>query len=147
MIKFLSSLINLNAVLTDKIQAIQVYDEALAFHTAKEYAKAAPLIKKAAELGNVNAMAMYGSALLLGRGVKENGPEAVKWLEMAVAHKNQDAVGLLGMAWATGKAGIKPNHKLARELLNQAVASGDTQSAELLNMMDKKIGIFKKLKG
>jgi TPR repeat protein len=50
------------------------------------------------------------------------------------------------MAYATGKAGVKPNDKLARELLTQAAAEGDQQSAEMLDMMDKRKGIFKHLK-
>jgi hypothetical protein len=42
---------------------------------------------------------------------------------------------------------VKPNHKLARELLTQAAAAGDRQSAEMLDMMERKKGIFKHLKG
>ena len=49
------------------------------------------------------------------------------------------------MAYATGKAGVKPNHKLARELLRQAAAEGDQQSTEVLDMMNKRKGIFKHL--
>ena len=95
-----------------------------------------------------DAMAVYGSALLLGQGVPENGMEAVKWLQMAVEKNNHvGAASVLGMALATGKAGVKPNHKLARELLTQAVSEGDQQSAEMLDMMDKRKGIFKHLKG
>lgn len=51
------------------------------------------------------------------------------------------------MAYATGKAGVKPNHKLARELLTQAVSEGDEQSAVMLDMTNKKKGMFKHLKG
>jgi uncharacterized protein len=143
---FIFNLLHLNAFMMNKIRAIQAYDEALAFNNAKEYKKAAPLLKEAAELGNVDAMAVYGSALLLGRGVSENGPEAVKWLQLAMEKNQPDAASVLGMAYATGKAGIKPNHKLARELLTQAAAAGDRQSAEMLDIMDKKKGIFKHLK-
>jgi TPR repeat protein len=144
--EFISHLLNLNIILMNKMRATQVYDEALAYGNAREHRKAAPLLKKAAELGNADAMAVYGSALLLGKGVPENGAEAVKWLQLAIERNQIGAVSVLGMAYATGKAGVKPNRKLARELLARAVVEGDLQAAEMLNMMDKKKGIFKHLK-
>lgn len=143
---FISNLLNLNVFLMNKIRATQVYDEALAYVNAEEHRKAAPLLKEAAELGNADAMAVYGSVLLLGRGVPENGPDAVKWLQMAVDRKQVGAASVLGMAYATGKAGVKPNQKLARELLTQAAADGDQQSATMLDMMDKKKGIFRHIR-
>jgi TPR repeat protein len=145
--EFISNLLNLNVFVMNKIRATQAYDEALSYGNANEHRKAAPLLKEAAELGNPDAMAVYGSVLLLGKGVPENGTEAVKWLEQAMLRKQDGATGLLGMAYATGKAGVKPNHKRARELLTQAAAEGDQKSAEMLDMMDKKKGIFKHLKG
>ena len=82
--KFISNLLHLNVFLMNKLRATQAYDEALAYGNANEHRKAAPLLKEAAELGNPDAMAVYGSALLLGTGVAENGLEAVKWLQMAI---------------------------------------------------------------
>jgi TPR repeat protein len=117
----------------------------LAYIDAEEHRKAAPLLKEAAKLGNPDAMAVYGSALLLGAGVVENGLEAVKWLQMAIDLKQIGAASVLGMAYATGKAGVKPNYKLARELLTQAAAKGDQQSTEMLGMMNKRKGMFKYL--
>jgi TPR repeat protein len=146
MLKFIEYLINLNGAMAQRIRAIQIYDQALAYDDAKEYRKSAPLYKEAAELGNANAMALYGSALLLGRGVPENGAEAVKWLQLAMDRQQSGAAATLGMAYATGKAGVKPNHKLARELLTKAAADGDTQSANMLELMDKKKGIFKNMR-
>ncbi len=143
--KFISNLLHLNVFLMNKLRATQAYDEALAYGNANEHRKAAPLLKEAAELGNPDAMAVYGSALLLGTGVAENGLEAVKWLQMAIDLKQIGAASVLGMAYATGKAGVKPNHKLARELLRQAAAEGDQQSTEVLDMMNKRKGIFKHL--
>jgi TPR repeat protein len=145
--EFISNLLNLNVFLANKIRATQAHDEALAYGAAGEHRKAAPLLKEAAGLGNPDAMAVYGSVLLLGKGVPENGIEAVKWLQMAVDRNQADAASVLGMAYATGKAGVKPNHKLARELLTKAAAEGDEKAAEMLDMMDKKKGIFKHLKG
>lgn len=64
----------------------------------------------------------------------------------SLERKQSGAAAILGMAYATGKAGVKPNHKVARELLTQAAAEGDQKSAEMLDMMDKRKGIFKHLK-
>jgi TPR repeat protein len=145
--EFLSGLLNLNMFLWNNIRATQAYDEALAYIDAEEYRKAAPLLKESAELGNVDAMAVYGGYLLLGQGVQENGLEAVRWLELAVEKNQVRAIATLGMAYASGNAGVKPNHKRARELLNRAVAEGDHYAVEMLDAMDKKKGIFKHLKG
>jgi hypothetical protein len=41
---------------------------------------------------------------------------------------------------------LTPNHKLAIELFTQAAAEGDQQFAEILDMMQIKKGIFKRLK-
>lgn len=144
--EFVSNLLRLNVFLTNKVRATRAYDEALAYSNAKEHLKAAPLLKEAAELGNPDAMAVCGSALLLGTGVPVNGLEAVKWLQMAIDRKQIGAASVLGMAYATGKAGVKPNHKHARELLTQAAGEGDRQSTEMLDMMDKRTGIFRHLK-
>jgi TPR repeat protein len=140
--KFIQNLLNLNLALANKIKSVQVYDEALALHGAKEFKKAAPLMREAAELGNTNAMSLYGSMLLLGQGMPENGKEAETWLKRAMELGEKNAASVLGMAYATGKAGIKRDLKLGRTLLTQAAEAGDTQSARMLEMMDKKQGIF-----
>src|SRR5208282_6203169 len=99
--EFISNLLSLNVFLINKIRATTAYDEALAYGNAGEHRKAAPLLKEAAELGNPDAMAVYGSALLLGTGIPENGAEAVKWLQLAIERKQIGAASVLGMAYAT----------------------------------------------
>ena len=84
MLKFLQQLIDLNSALVAKARSAEIYQEALALHEAKEYAKALPLMKEAAALGSLPAMSMLGSMYLLGRGVRENGVEAERWLRQAV---------------------------------------------------------------
>ena len=108
MLKFLQSLMQLNEVIVNKAKAVTIYDDALALHQAKNYQKAFPLMREAAELGNVQAMSVLGSMYLLGQGVAENGREAERWLKQAVAGGFEDATSILGMAYATGSAGIKP---------------------------------------
>ncbi len=146
MLKFIQGLLNLNVALAAKVRATIVYDEALAYHSAKDYKKALPLMVEASELGNAQAMCVLGSMYLLGQGVKEDGNLAVQWLQRSIDGGFEEAVSVLGMAYATGKAGVTPNHKLARELLSRAAAEGDLKSAEMLEMMNKKKGIFKHLR-
>jgi uncharacterized protein len=144
LLKFIQNLLNLNLALAGKVRSVQAYDEALAFYGAKEFTKALPLMREAAELGNTDAMSVLGSMLLLGRGVKENGKEAEQWLTRAVDAGNAQAVSVLGMAYATGKAGCPRDRSRGRVLLTQAAEAGDEQSARMLEAMDKKIGIFKR---
>jgi TPR repeat protein len=144
MLKLIQNLLNLNLAMANKVRSVQVYDEALAFHGAKEFKKAAPLMKEAAELGNIHAMSVYGSMFLMGQGVPENGKEAEVWLTRAMELGEKNAPSVLGMAYATGKAGIKRDLKRGRALLTQAAQAGNGQSARMLEMMDKKQGIFKR---
>lgn len=135
---------NLNLALAGKARSVHAYNEALALYGAKEYKKALPLMREAAELGNTNAMSIYGSMFLLGQGVPENGKEAELWLKRAVDSGDKNAVSILGMAYATGKAGIKRDLKQGRILLTQAANEGDSKSARMLELMDKKQGSFRR---
>lgn len=123
--------------------AIRQYDEGIAYHRAGEHKRAAPLIKQAAEAGYIDAAAVYGSMLLLGQGVQENGAEAVRWLESATDAGKLHAKSMLGMALATGKAGVKRDMPRAVALLTECAAEGDEKSAEMLEMIRKGKGLFK----
>ena len=129
--------------LQNKAKAVQLYDEALAYYSAKKYRNAFPVMREAAQLGEKNAMALLGSMYLMGQGTYENGEEALKWLHKAVASGQTDAVGVLGMAYATGKGKVKKNKKLALEFLNKAAEHGDQQSVKMLDMIQKKEGMFR----
>ena len=85
MLKFIQQLIDLTAALLAGARSVTKYDEALALYEVKEYSKAFPVMKEAAELGSLPAMSILGSMYLLGRGVRENGTEAERWLKQAVA--------------------------------------------------------------
>jgi TPR repeat protein len=146
MFQTLKNLLNLNTVLLSKARSITAYTEALAYQDAKEHAKALPLMIEAAELGNLQAMSVLGSMYLLGKGVKEDGRQAVAWLQKAIDGGYEDAVSVLGMAYATGKAGVKVDIPKAREMLQFATDRGDGQSARMLEMMDKGEGMFRSLK-
>lgn len=146
MLKLIQNLLTLNGLLSSKIRAITAYDEALALYRANEYRAAFPLLLEAAELQNAQAMSILGTAYLFGQGCKENGIEAERWLKQAVDSGFADAKSVLGMAYATGKAGCRRDLAMAMPLLQEAAESGDKQSQKMLGMIERGEGMFGKLK-
>jgi len=141
--RLLSKLVAYAKSLQNKSKAIQLYDVALAHYSSKKYRNAFPLMRESAQLGDKNAMAILGSMYLLGQGTYENGEESLKWLHKAVDAGQTDAIGVLGMAYATGVAKVKKDKKLALEFLNKAAELGDQKSVKMLSMMQKKEGMFR----
>ena len=146
MLNLIKTLIGLNAAMTGKMRSIQAYDEGLALRDAGDLKGGYALIKESAELGHEGAMAILGSIYLLGEGVKENGPEALRWLERSIELGCEDSISLLAMALVTGKAGIKIDIERGRKMLEFAAEKGDTQSIRMLEMMDNGVGMFRSLK-
>ena len=146
MLKFIQNLLSLNIALAGKARSLQVYDEALALYSSKEFKKALPLMKESAELGHIDAMSLFGSMLLLGQGTKEDGNQAEAWLQRAAESGNKDALSLFGMALATGKAGCRKDLQLAKKYLTQAAKQGDKQSIRMLDLINNEVGIFAKSK-
>lgn len=122
------------------------YDEALVFHKVKDYKQALPLMIEASELGNPQAMSLLGTMYLMGYGVHEDGQQAINWLQRSIECGYEGAISVLGMAYATGKAGVKIDIQKAREMLGACAERGDEQSARMLSMMDAGEGMFRHLK-
>lgn len=141
--KLVSKLWSYAESLQNKTRAVQLYDEALAHYSSKKYRNAFPIMRESAQLGDKNAMAVLGSMYLLGQGTYENGEESLKWLHKAVDAGQTEAISVLGMAYATGKANVKRDKKLALEFLNKAAELGDQKSVKILAMMQKKEGVFR----
>lgn len=139
---FIKKLIDKNGKKLDEIRAISAYDEALTFHSSKEYKKSLPKMLEAAVLGNPAAMCLLGSMYLLGQGVKEDGEHAVEWLSKSLDKGYFEAGSILGMAYVTGKAGVIIQREKGSELLKAAADSGDVQAKKMLLAMSKGEGIF-----
>lgn len=146
MLKFIANLIHLNSALAGKARAVMAYDEALALHEKKAYTQALPLMIEASELGNAQAMSLLGTMYLMGHGVREDGVQAVSWLNRSIDGGFEGAISVLGMAYATGKAGVKIDIPKAREMLSKCAENGDEQSARMLAMMDRGEGMFRSLR-
>ena len=81
------------------------------------------------------AAALAGSMYLMGTGVRENGVKAMKYLEIGKNAGDLDAISLLGLAYATGKSGIRIDYIKARPLLEAAAKIGDEKALQMLQLM------------
>lgn len=142
MLDFLKTLMTLNVSLAGRAKGVTLYNDAMALCEDKRYRDALPMLREAAELGNENAMAQLGAMHMLGQGTPENNHEAVPWLDMAIRAGHKTAVGTLGMLLATGKGGVSRDMGRAVSLMKQAAAEGDSQSARMLEMIEKGEGMF-----
>lgn len=143
MLQLLQSLLGNVASLSEKARAIQAYDQALAHHSAKEYKKAYPLMKEAADAGHLDALLILADMYLWGKGCTESGRLALECLERSAARKHAPAYGLLGMALVTGKAGIPRDMDRGQHYLELAAAEGDDQSRRMLDMIGRGEGMFR----
>ena len=66
MFKLIQALLGLTAVLMAKAKADTSFDQALALNEAGQYKEAFPLMKEAAEAGNVRAMSSWAGCTCLG---------------------------------------------------------------------------------
>lgn len=142
--RLLATVLNTVAFWGGKVRAVQAFDEGFAYYEKNQYGKAFPLIKEAAEGGHARAMSILGSMYVLGYGVKEDGKQAIIWLELAIENDDSEAVGLLGMVYVTGKAGAPRRMEEGIALLEKAVADGDEKSATMLKAIRNKEGMFRK---
>ena len=104
----------------------------------RDVAKAAPLLKRAADAGFAPAAQRYALLLLLGDGVPENPAEGVKYLRLATDAGERDARCRLGECLAAGigapkdeaeavrlwKLNLNPAHPLSVRLLADACEHG-----------------------
>lgn len=146
MFKLISNLLSLNVALGNRLRSVTAFDEAMAHHGKKDFKQALPLMIEASELGNPEAMSLLGTMYMFGQGTKENGHLAEQWLQRSIDGGYEGSISVLGMAYATGAAGIKIDILKAREMLTFAAEKGDEQSARMLGMIDRGEGMFRNLK-
>lgn len=142
----LEKLLNTATALGGHVRAVQAFEEAHALYKAKEYRKCLPLMKESSDLGYIEAHTMLGIMYLFGYGVKENGEEGRRLLELAAQAGRLDAISTLGMVLVTGKGGAKIDMERGEALLQHAASLGDDQSRRMLEMIEKRQGMFRNLK-
>ncbi|MBF0424640.1 MAG: tetratricopeptide repeat protein [Magnetococcales bacterium] len=91
--------------------------------------------KAAAARGDVQAQSDLGVLYLLGRGVAENLPEALKWLKMAAEKGNPVAQNVLGEMYFRGLGMKKPDDKEAMKWYQKASEQGNIDAQVNLGLM------------
>lgn len=104
------------------------------FFSRKDYAKALPLLRKAADQGNAlaqNILAfMYGN----GQGVPQDDSEAVKWFRKAAEQGNADGQYNLGVMYKNGQ-GVPQDYSEAVKWYRKAADQGDALAQNNLGVM------------
>ncbi len=108
-----------------------LYSEAGALYDAGRYEESFPLMRKAADGGNTQAMALLGVMLLYGQGVAPDGRAAEHWLVRAAERGEVEAQSIAGIMYATG-VGVPPDSEKARHWLTIAAGNGDAAARRLL---------------
>lgn len=70
----------------------------------------------------------------------------LRWLEKSRELGYEKSIAVLGMAYATGKAGFKIDLEKGQQMLTYAAERGDERSARMLGMIERGEGIFRGLK-
>ena len=99
-------------------------DDAKTAFGAGDYATAFALWQPLAEQGNAEAQDNVGRLFLTGRGVPENGPEAVRWLVKAADQGETRSQILLGLIYEAGW-GVPEDEAEAARWFAKAALHGD----------------------
>ena len=76
----------------EKTGAEDFFKEGLKYYQKKEYKKAAPFIKKAAESGHSDAQMHLGKMYFNGWGIRHDHEEAKRWHEKAADQGNKESI-------------------------------------------------------
>lgn len=131
-----------------------LYKEGKALYDAKDYDKAFPKLKAAAEKGHKKAQYRLGRCYDKGHGTAEDNATAVKWYQKSSDQDYAKAHYQLGKAYMKGK-GVAADEAKARTLLRKAVhdekhgkeimdklrsdaAAGDADAQRMLELIKKK---------
>ena len=101
---------------------------------AKDYTAAKESLEKAAQKGNVPAMAFMGVLYENGQGVPLDYTKAREWYEKAAAMGNALAMNNLGWLYAKGQGGPQ-DYTRAYELFVKAGAKGNAEAFTNLGML------------
>ena len=110
------------------------YQQAVKFYNAKNYKKAAPLLRKSAEQGHADAQYNLGFLYRKGEGVKQDYKQAAEWYRKAADQGNANAQSNLGFLYGEGK-GVKQDYKQAAEWYRKAAEQGHAVALNNLAIM------------
>lgn len=125
--------------LSDQTRRDRLFNEACAFEEAKEYKNAFPLMKEAADLGNVQATVRTGLMSLKGQGTEVSWWQAADYLGRVTGREGYKVDFHLGMIYGIGGYGLVRDHLKAEYHLNLATQNdGDSDAEEMLAQLRKK---------
>lgn len=130
-----------------------LYKEGKALYDSKNYAKAFPMLKTAAEKGHKKAQYRLGRCYDKGHGVTENNQLAFQWYSKAAAQGHAKSQYQVGKCYLKGK-GVNADKQQAKAWLSKAVknskggdkvldgikqdaAKGDDDSKAMLSILGK----------
>ena len=116
-------------------------EDCATYLTVEDYKRAFPVCSRAAKQGYANAQTNLGWMYDNGKGVPQNGREAVKWYRLAAEQGYAIAQFNLGVVYATGE-GVPENDREAVKWYRLAAEQGDTKAQfNLALMYDKGEGV------
>ena len=110
-----------------------------AYQRTGEYEKAIADFKKAADLGDTEAMVSLGFALVNGNGVPKDSAKAVEIWTKAANMGNASAINNLGLCYRDG-IGVKQDFAKAEDLLKKAHNAGHTGAQGSLDKLKQMRG-------
>ncbi|MBQ7512103.1 MAG: sel1 repeat family protein [Prevotella sp.] len=133
--------------------ADKLYEQGKALYDSKNYTKAFPMLKTAAEKGHKKAQYRIGRCYDKGRGVTEDNQQAFQWYSKAASQGHAKSQYQVGKCYLKGK-GVSADKQKAKTWLNKAVknakggdkvmdgikqdaAKGDEDCKAMLNLLGK----------
>ena len=114
-----------------------LYKEGKALYDAKNYQKAFPKLKAAADKGHKKAQYRVGLCYDKGNGVAENDPVAVSWYQKSARQGYAKAQYQLAKCYLNGE-GVAKDEAKAKEWINKAVKD-EKHGQEIKDKIDKNI--------
>ncbi|MCI7549280.1 MAG: sel1 repeat family protein, partial [Campylobacter sp.] len=102
----------------------KAYEQGIAFYNNKEYDKAAELLKKACDGGNMRGCYNLGVMYSNGNGVEKNKQKAAELYKKVCDGGDMDGCYNLGTIYANGN-GVEKNKQKAAELYKKVCDGGD----------------------
>ena len=115
-------------------QANHLYTDAMSVLRAGDSAKAAPLFRQAADLGDARAMNELANLYRRGDGLPRNPSEALKWFTKSAEAGNASAMVFLGSMYAAGDGVLKKPADALR-WFHQAADAGNLVAMDAIGQM------------
>jgi uncharacterized protein len=114
--------------------ANKTYVAALDAHKDGRHDEALPVIREAAQAGDLDAMTILSTMYLRGQGTVADAQAAERWARRAAEAGKADAQFVLGWMYTQG-VGVVVNREEGLKWLRAAATQGDRQALQLLEML------------